>query len=323
MILFFLMIPIFVKSFHIKYNYDVPFVCEVHNVDLNHIRHSEIDDLKQLFVTTPVLIFKNQHITPSKQFEFCSQFDSNYSPRIIHPYLDTSIPESPQISFCGKGYISNMSLVSDRYVRNDQTSKYSSMWHQDLVGSRDVFPPTVSSMYITHPSNGYTSFASLEKGYENMFQCNPKWELLQACYRDSVQNVMDCSGYRNLHGYEQTDVRELKNLGKDIQVQALTVFPDKKYNKKALMLNPMHFYGFLGYSIRKSHEMMQKIMGNYVLRANNVAKVMYKKNNLVLFNNRKVIHSDIPSEEIVSDCIYSQLWLNTQDEVRVPKPFVF
>ena len=60
---------------------------------------------------------------------------------------------------------------------------------------------------------------------------------------------------------------------------------------------------------------MHRIMDNYVLAENN-DQIRYEKNDLVLFNNRKVIHSSSPTEEVVGNRLLSLLFLNTRQPLR-------
>ena len=63
---------------------------------------------------------------------------------------------------------SKKGLADPNYV--GKTFKYTEVWHQDLVGVKDVLPPIVSSMYmiVTPEWGGKTKFASLENAYESM-----------------------------------------------------------------------------------------------------------------------------------------------------------
>jgi len=60
----FLVLPVLTNAFSLQFNHKVPFICEVHDIDVNDVEPEEMDQLRFLLKTTPVLVFKNQRITP-------------------------------------------------------------------------------------------------------------------------------------------------------------------------------------------------------------------------------------------------------------------
>ena len=53
-------------------------------------------------------------------------------------------------------------------------------------------------------------------------------------------------------------------------------------------------------------------MKNYVLSPGNVGKLYYKENDLVIFNNRKVMHTSSPTQEYEEDRLFTLLFLGTK-----------
>ena len=62
-------------------------------------------------------------------------------------------------------------------------------------------------------------------------------------------------------------------------------------------------------------EKIRYLMHNHVLREGNVGKLHYKENDLVIFNNRKVMHTSSPLEEYKEDRIFSLLFLATKTPI--------
>ena len=89
---------------------------------------------------------------------------------------------------------------------------------------------------------------------------------------------------------------------------------DKKSMKKSVMLSPDKLFSFVGYTPKKSHEIMCDIMNKYILIDNNVCDVYHEENDLILFNNRKVIKSTVPIGEIDGEFVYSYLSLDTNEK---------
>lgn len=320
--LFLFFIPI-ISSFTLKFNYNVPFICEVHGVDVADVDLHTMQELKYLFRTTPVLVFKNQHLTPKNQFDFTSHFDPMYTRDVIHPFKDTAIPECQQIAIRGKGFIKDIFGVKQTEIINSPSFKYNKVWHQDLVGTRNVHPTVVSSMYMLEPSQqgGNTCFASMERAYINMMKDDCKFGNLQCIYSSkmAIKAQWDYTGFARIDDNMKIDWKILRSLYDDLEVQPLVIYPDTKSQRKAVMLTPNKFVAFTGMTPKKSRELMHVIMNNYVLTDDNVDQISYDKNDLVIFNNRKVIHSSSPIEEVVGNRLLALLFLNTREPIRSSK----
>ena len=286
-------------TFTVKYKHNVPFIAEICNIDVNHISPSTLCDLQYIFRATPVLVFKNQTITPEKQFEFCKNFDPNYTDEVVHRFQDTAIPTTPQMF------------------------KYNKVWHQDLVGSKGRLPTLVSSMYMieTPTVGGSTLFSSMEKGYENMMTASNfekvKYNNLLCCYstKHAFDAEIDHTGYGRIDKYWSNDNEHFREYIENVVVQPLVAYPDSRSTKKCIMLSPNNFYSFLGIKQHKSQEMMRNIMRKYVLVDDNIGEVIYEKGDLLIFNNRRVIHTSTPREEIQGTRIFSLLFLDTMEKI--------
>lgn len=314
----------FISAFTIKFNYKVPFICEVHDVNINKLDLDTMDNLKHLLRTTPVLVFKKQQITPQKQFEFCSKFDTYHTNDIIHPFPETAIPNCPQVTLRGTGYIDNVFGVQNKTIHNGKMLQYTPVWHQDLVGTRNRQPTRISSIYMIKPSlnGGTTLFASMEKAYENMGANAKRYKSLQACYSTKLASsaVMDHRGYCRIDNYLNYNMETFKSLQDDVVVQPLVIYTDKTRRKETLMLNPVKFCGFLGLPFEKSKHIMHQIMNEYVLTNNNVDEIQYEANDFVLFDNRRVMHSSTPTRQITGSRIISLLLLDTKEPIEPALP---
>lgn len=326
--LFYLLIALlaFTNAFTIKYNRNAPFMAEVYNLDIRKLDMYQEQDLKYLFRATPVLIFKNQTLTPEQQYKFCRMFDSRSTDKSVHPFKDTEVPDCPQLALRGKGKIIDTFGVKNREIVNGQTFKFNRVWHQDLVGTKDKLPTVLSSMYMLEipEKGGSTFFASLEKGYEN-FNSNlklSKYQNLQCCYstKKSLNAEIDHTGYGRMDIYWAEDLKDFKNTIQDLVIQPLVVYPDSRSLKKTLMITPNKLYNFLGITPKKSQEIMREILNSCVFVDNNVGEIKYEKNDLVIFNNRKVIHTSSPTEEVIGTRIFSLLFLDTKEKF-VPVTF--
>ena len=320
-------LPIITNAFSLHFNHKVPFICEVHDIDVNDVEPEEMDQLRFLLKTTPVLVFKNQRIDPRDQFRFCAEFDRQHTTDIVHPFGETAVPSCPQIALRGKGHIKDLFGVVDKPIRNFKAFEYTPVWHQDLVGTKDRYPTKISSIYMLQPSKtgGSTLFASMEKAYENMGSNHKNYNTLQACYssKSGINALMDHTGYGRIDDQLKYNIETLKTLQDDLVIQPLITYPDSSSRKKTLMLNPPKFCGFFGIPFEKSRTLMNSIMNEYVLTENNVGEVKYDQYDLAVYDNRRVIHSSTPTAAVRGTRIISLLLLDTREPFVPLIPPVF
>jgi alpha-ketoglutarate-dependent taurine dioxygenase len=304
------------------------FVKRVKNFNYNKCDSAQKEQLKRLFRSTPVLIFENQHLNPKEHFDMCTWFDDNYTEDVMHPFESLAIPDVPQIAIRGKGYADVFGVKSPIGIADE--FMYNPLWHMDVVGNVDKPPPIVSSMHmhITPGLRGQTMFASLENAFNNM----SKDDKVQAMNTRVVYSTIhsfnaeyDYTGYGRLdkyweHIFPEDDLKPWNMKVKDqFSTLPMIVFPNEDSTKPVLFISPNKVYnlkqGDKEYTPQESQEIVRYIMNKYVVTKENVYSVDFKEDDLVIFNNRKVIHTSTPTEEYTLDRIYSMLLLGTRDKL--------
>ena len=308
-----------------------PFIREIKNIDLNYLKKSDIKQLKNFFKVNPVLVFKDQHLTPERHYEICKLFDNKYTDLVAHPFNETAVPSCPQLAIRGKGFIKELWGVRNKKINNSPSFFYTPLWHQDLVGSLGKNPTVISSMYMleTPLNGGETLFANLEKGYQNL-ESNydiRKFKSLKCKYSTilSLEAEIDYTGYGRIDRYwdnlqkKDSDFQSL--ITSTFVEQPFIIRPDKDSEKKAIMISPNKLYNFRDnnrvYTPDESHRLMREILNKCVFTEDNVEILKYEKNDLVLFNNRKVIHSSTPTYHIKGNRFMSLLFLDTNEKIYV------
>ena len=61
------------------------------------------------------------------------------------------------------------------------------------------------------------------------------------------------------------------------------------------MLSPFRFAKFDKMSCEDSYDLYRELMSKYILNKDNIVKIDWEMNDLLIFNNRKLIHSSSPS----------------------------
>lgn len=285
----------------------------ISNIDVKRANEFDKGELSKLFKSVPMLLFKNQNLTPKDLYEFCKVFDPKSNDRVIHPFRHSQVDYVPQVAIRGNCYIKDLYGLKDITLKYSGPFKNTAVWHQDIVGVGDHRPPVVSSIYMlkTPPIGGETLFASMESAFDSM-DCGLKKELkdFNVVYSNSDESVMntyyDYTGYNRVNMNTVIDTRmprmpsqNVGNVGTAgttiIHREPLVIYTDECKNKKALMLSPFRFAKFDKMSCEDSFDLYREIMSKYILHKDNIVKIEWEMNDLLIFNNRRLIHSSSPS----------------------------
>jgi alpha-ketoglutarate-dependent taurine dioxygenase len=291
----------------------------INNIDVKKVNDFDKSELIKLFKAVPMLMFKNQNLNPKEFYEFCKVFDTKCNDRVVHPFHYSKVDYVPQVAIRGNCYIKDLYGLKDVTLKYSGPFKNTAVWHQDIVGINEHRPPIVSSIYMlkTPPVGGETMFASMETAYDNL-DINLKKELknYNVIYSNSntEDNVMntyyDYTGYNRIN----TDINmpTVKSGTTIINREPLVIYSDECKNKKALMISPFRFAKFDNMSCEDSFDLYRELMGKYILNKENIVKIKWEMNDMLLFNNRKLIHSSSPSIEYENyERLYYSCFLGT------------
>lgn len=287
-----------INSFTVNYPTFTKNKAIISNIDVKKLTNNDKLELQNLFNIVPMLVFKNQKINPQEYYDLCKIFDNNYKNTILHPWY-TAIPSVPQISIRGNMNTSGI-FGTDNINLDDITSYfvYNYVWHQDLVGHRKHLPPIVSSMYMleTPKKNKIsTLYASLEDAYDTL-DLSLKKEIkdYNVINTDSLTRLKDVS--YDYTGYIRKDKK--LNYDDDIFIKhPLVIYSDDSKYRKSLLINPSRFFKFDKLDYDDSLELYRHIMKNNVFDNKNIFQHNWDNNDLVIWNNRKLIHTSIPTIE--------------------------
>ena len=302
-----------VYGFKLSFPYGNNFMVKIKNIDLKNIDYDTKAELNYVFKTTPVLVFEDQELTPEEHLKVCRYFDNQFSDISLNPFVSTQIPNVPQIAVRGKGNTDLFGL-DNVPISISKPFKYNRLWHQDVVGVKNQLPPVVSSMYMLKvPNNGgATLFSSLENAYENIpIHDRIYYDQIQCLYSTllGLKGEIDHTGYGRLDRYWEEKIT--KDIEENMTTQPLVVYSSKDTTKKTLMLTPNKLYQFVNHHPLESHDQMRYMMKNFVLTKDNVGSLDYKEKDLVIFNNRRVMHTGSPTAEY-DERILTLLFLATK-----------
>jgi alpha-ketoglutarate-dependent taurine dioxygenase len=101
-----------------------------------------------------------------------------------------------------------------------------------------------------------------------------------------------------------------------ITKEPLVVYSNYNKNRKALMLSPFRFVKFDKMSCSDSFDLYRELMSKYIVNKDNIVDVKWENNDLLIFNNRKLIHTSTPTLEYKdNERLYYSCFLGTKSPI--------
>lgn len=284
----------------------------ISNIDTKYATHNDIKEFKKLFKKVPVIIYKNQKLSPEQYYNFVNNFDDTHDKTIsLYSHTKNTIPSVPQVELIHHKNKTNI------YI--DLDDNYNYLWHQDVTGSEKHLTPIISSMYmLSTPSHGDdTIFASYEDAYDNMdmnFKNYIKnYTVIHSNSKIRQQKaIYDYTGLRNDDRYDYDDDILTEN--------PLIIYSDQKKIRKTFSLNPKKFLRFKELNYEDSNTLFRHIMKKYIIRNDNIITHHWDDYDLCIFNNRKLMHTSSPKAVYSNkDRIYLQCRLSTKSPLNYLK----
>jgi len=277
----------------------------ISNVDVKSASYSDIKEFKKILNKIPVIVYKNQKLTPIEYYNFVKLFDDNHAKNIsLYSHTANTIPSVPQVELI------HHNNKSDKYFNLDD--EYNYLWHQDVTGSDKYITPIISSMYmLSTPSHGDdTIFASLEDAYDNIdLVLKNTIKNYNVIHSNSIERqknaIYDYTGLRNDIKYRYDD---------DFFTETpFIIYSDLNKNRKTFALNPKKFLRFKELNYEDSNTLYRHIIKKYITRNDNIISHHWDDYDLCIFNNRKLIHTSSPKAVYNNkDRIYLQCRLATK-----------
>ena len=278
-IIILLLIQPVIYSYKFTKPYNVPWVCQLEDLDVKD--SSNLDYITKVFERVPIVIFKNQKVTSLEYYNFVKKLDKTHdkNDNCYHPFESDNL-----IHHVG---------IRDNSVTSEH-SKYNNLWHMDIVGS-EFLPNVVSSLYFENVPiyGGETLFSNLETGYSKIdMDFKSYLNQLVSIYDKSriiAPIMLDSNGFRKLD--KHIKISEESSLR-----QPFIFYPNPSYTKKSILFSPFRFSHFEGLSSEQSWDLLDNIFSNYINTPDNTVSIKWDKNDLVIFNNRLLLHSSTTSE---------------------------
>jgi taurine dioxygenase len=253
------------------------FGAEINKLNANKLSQSEVDQLRHLLYKNKVLILKNQNLSPEDYIEFSKKI--GVPVKFVDPAYQH--PEYPEI------FVSSNMKNDNRKIGMDRVGYY---WHTDSSFLKTPLPITMLYAQFVPEQGGETSFIDMCEIYNN-FPGNIKSML-------ENKNSRHEGKWRYIITEKDAGLSVLEVLERDENLVPSSTHPviiqHPIMKNKILYLNEGFTKRILEMSYEESEEFLNKIF-DAVRHNKNIYSHRWQKNDLVIWDNRSVVHKASPA----------------------------
>jgi taurine dioxygenase len=234
-------------------------------------------ELKNLLYKNKILIFKNIHLTPEKYIQFAKCFGE----LVKFVDLEYRHPDFPEIFV-----VSNVKKNGKKFGM-DRVGYY---WHSDSSFMPQPLPIIMLYSQIVPQSGGETAFIDMNSAYERLIHQLPaNTDELQGSHEGKWRYLITEADI----GLSIEEILERDEQAVPSQVHPL-VFAHPVTKKKALYLSQGITKRIVNLPEAESRQLISRVWEE-IERESAYYKHQWQENELVIWDNRSVIHRAFPS----------------------------
>ena len=243
---------------------------EIRGIDLSRPLTEKVADvIKQAFLDHSVILLREQNLSPEKQIEVTEIFGE----ADIHPLEQFHLPGHPHILV-----LSNLKNKDGEPLGLEDAGP---RWHTDVS-----FIPKPSSGTLLHalsvpPKGGDTLFAGQYAA----------WEMLPKEWKDRLEGLRALHGLNRITAPKWTD-EQLRTV-KPVPHPIIRIHPET--GRKALYAG-IHVTGIESMNISEAESIIN-FLYEHCSRAELVYRHTWKKGDLIVWDNRSVLHQATPFDK--------------------------
>ena len=253
------------------------FGLEILNVDIRAIDDETVNAIEQAWISTPVLLIRNQLLSEAEQVEFSQRF----GPTNLHVREDIRSRAHPEIVL-----ISNLRYESGANV--GALASGEAAWHMDSCYKTN--PDTGCFLYAVEvpPAQGRTSWSNLQLAYESL---RPELKSrIEGCRGEFAYQIY------SVDTNTEEGLSDIRVRTPDVTHPMVLTAPASL--RKGLYLDPLQTFGIDGMAPEESGPILAELKAA-ATRADYVWEHTWERGDLVLWDNARVLHRREPFDERV------------------------
>lgn len=249
------------------------FGVQISNIDVLALSKKDISRVKHLLYRNKLIVIKNQKLEPQDYIKFAQQFGQ---PKKFE-LKNYSLPNYPEI----------MVLNNKKSKKNNYGGKnVGNMWHSDSSYLNQPLPITMLWAKEITLNEGHTLFIDMVAAFKRLTE-SQKESLVNTYTEHSVQKT-----YKVTENEVNKSIEEILTFisEKHPPVKHPTIFSHPITKESALYLSPGYSSKIIDFSIDESNKIFHEIF-QQVIQKKYTLTFKWEKNDLVIWDNRSLIHS--------------------------------
>ena len=262
---------------------DQEFFANISGVDIKSMSTPEFLEIKKAVETYGVVVIDSQDINDDDQIRFSEGFgklEISIGTQTKAPDYKTSNAIRPEISRISNVDLNNKMLpFDDKKVIFDRGNNY---WHTDSSFKKVPSKISILSAREVPKEGGGTDFIDARHALET-------WENKPRKY--SVDDLKDCICEHSIVYSRQNNTGDIfdDKFKQDMPFVKQRLIRIHPYTKKPAFYAGSHCSHIIGWDIKESRKLIKEI-NDWILESGNMAKHKWKTGELVLWDNRRVLH---------------------------------
>lgn len=266
------------------------FFASIKDIDIRSISKSEFLEIKKVVETYGVVVIESQNLNDDDQIKFSQGFgklEISIGTQTKNPDYNTENGIRPEISRIGNVDLKNKTISADKQkVIFDRGNNY---WHTDSSFKSVPAKISILSAREVPEAGGGTNFIDARHALET-------WESKPRKY--SIKDLKDCICEHSIVYSRMNNTGDIfdDKFKKEMPFVKQRLIRTHPYTKRPAFYAGSHCSHIIGWDLEECRALIKEI-NEWILESGNIAEHKWNTGELVMWDNRRVLHKGTGFDE--------------------------
>ena len=266
------------------------FFASIKDIDIRSISKSEFLEIKKVVETYGVVVVESQNLNDDDQIKFSQGFgklEISIGTQTKNPDYNTKNGIRPEISRIGNVDLKNKTISADKQkVIFDRGNNY---WHTDSSFKSVPAKISILSAREVPEAGGGTNFIDARHALET-------WESKPRKY--SIKDLKDCICEHSIVYSRMNNTGDIfdDKFKKEMPFVKQRLIRTHPYTKRPAFYAGSHCSHIIGWDLEECRALIKEI-NEWILESGNIAEHKWNTGELVMWDNRRVLHKGTGFDE--------------------------
>lgn len=266
------------------------FFASIKDIDIRSISQSEFLEIKKVVETYGVVVVESQNLNDDDQIKFSQGFgklEISIGTQTKNPDYNTENGIRPEISRIGNVDLKNKTISADKQkVIFDRGNNY---WHTDSSFKSVPAKISILSAREVPEAGGGTNFIDARHALET-------WESKPRKY--SIKDLKDCICEHSIVYSRMNNTGDIfdDKFKKEMPFVKQRLIRTHPYTKRPAFYAGSHCSHIIGWDLEECRALIKEI-NEWILESGNIAEHKWNTGELVMWDNRRVLHKGTGFDE--------------------------